>query len=111
MLFIFLFKAVLPWAFYLFISFSFVLGWPSLSLGQSTTISPTKRLEIQLARIPKLGCHQALALFKAGKLILIDAHNDNNSKNTIIVGAIDIPLQKFKKAKLRFPKTALIACF
>jgi len=79
-----------------------------ISVNISSAGEPSKK---ELASVRRIEARMALHLFETGKLILLDTHNDNNPRNTIIVGAIDIPLQIIDKVSLNLPKNALIACF
>ncbi len=90
------------------IAFSF-LPCSDLSAGSLWQDPAVKKT---LERIPRLDAYKALALFKSGKLIIIDTHEHmKKGQKSPIVGALAIPYPKMEKVKLKIPKNRVIACF
>lgn len=66
----------------------------------------------QFAKIPTITAKQAYAMFKRGKLILVDASGRSRYRLGHAYGSINIPVTVAKKnIKLKFPKTILIAVY
>jgi len=62
--------------------------------------------------VPHISAQQALALFKSGRLILLDVHVYENQKRfSMIVGALCVPATKIAKVKLKLPRQLLIGVF
>ena len=70
-----------------------------------------KRIEEQMANIPRITCRQALALYQQGITTLIDAHHGKKVGKSEIYGAIHIPHNMIEKLNLKYSKNAIILTF
>lgn len=62
-------------------------------------------------KVPHISAYEALELFKAGRLILLDVHIEKGKTGSSIVGASYVPANKIERIKLKVPETILIGVF
>ena len=61
--------------------------------------------------VPHIGAHEALNLFKSGRMILLDVMVAEGRVRSEIVGAFYIPANKLDKIKLNVPEKMLVGVF
>lgn len=86
----------------------------ALQTGDAFGSDEKQRLGAQerFAKIPTITAEQAYAMFKQGKLILVDASGSSRYRLGHAFGSINIPVPVAKKnIKLKFPKSILIAVY
>ena len=61
-------------------------------------------------KVPHISAQKAMALYKTGKIILLDVHPSKNNMSSI-VGAHYVSAKKIDKVKLKFPRNILVGVF
>lgn len=70
-----------------------------------------QRLQRRYAHIPKLTAEQAYCLFKAGKILIVDAGEPERFKQQHCIGSINISVKFADKIRLNIPKSRLIGVY
>ncbi len=70
-----------------------------------------KEYRQQTKQAKRISVAKAYAVFKSGKALLISVDPPGYYKRQHILGSINIPSEKFKKAKLKVPKSKIILLY
>lgn len=62
-------------------------------------------------KVPHISAYQALELFKAGRLILLDVHVAKGRTRSGIVGALYVPANKIDRIRLKIPDGMRVGVF
>jgi hypothetical protein len=88
----------------------FTLLCLSLLGGITTNLAVGETGDVR-REVPHIGAHQALDLFKSGRMILLDVMAEAGKVRSEIVGAFYIPADKLDKIKLNVPEQMLLGVF
>lgn len=88
----------------------FTLLFLSLLGGISANLAVGQSEDVRRV-VPHIGAHQALDLFKSGRMILLDVHPGQGKLRSEIVGAFYIPTDKLEKIELKVPERMLVGVF
>lgn len=89
----------------------FALLFVSLMGGIRANLVMGETEEDPRRMVPHIGAHEALNLFKSGRIFLLDVMAGAGKVRSEIVGAFYIPANKLDKIKLNVPEKILVGVF